>query len=57
MLYETLTRADVLGNEGRPVNLQVGHGTVTAAHQKFPNGKFRKNRQPFGLCNRWRWFL
>lgn len=34
LLYETIQRAYVLGEEGRPVNLQVGHGTTVIATLK-----------------------
>lgn len=51
MLYETLTRADVLGNEGRPVNLQVGHGTVTAATSKsFQMGNLERTDNPLDFA-------
>jgi len=32
MLYDTLNRAYILDGEGRPVNLQVGYGTVPWPH-------------------------
>jgi len=47
MLYETLTRASVLDGEGRPVNLQVGHGAVTAATSKnFQMGSLERTDNP-----------
>ena len=41
LLYETLNRAYILENRGRPVNLQVGHGAVpTAVVKNFDTGSF-----------------
>lgn len=34
LLYETMDRARVLGDSGKPVNLQVGHGTTAVATVK-----------------------
>ncbi|MDQ2086514.1 flagellar hook-basal body protein [Herbivorax sp. ANBcel31] len=51
MLYETLTRADLLDGEGRPVNLQVGHGTVPAATSKnFQMGNLEKTENPLDFA-------
>ncbi|AUG56080.1 MAG TPA: flagellar basal-body rod protein FlgG [Ruminiclostridium sp.] len=51
MLYETLTRASVLDGEGRPVNLQVGHGAVTAATSKnFQMGNLERTDNPLDFA-------
>ena len=43
LIYETLNRAYVLGDSGRPVNLQVGHGVETVATVKSnTTGNFEK---------------
>ncbi|WHH57595.1 flagellar basal-body rod protein FlgG [Petroclostridium sp. X23] len=51
LLYETLSRANVLEGEGRPVNLQVGHGvapvsTVTA----YTMGNLEKTDNPLDFA-------
>lgn len=51
MLYETLTRADLLDGEGRPANLQVGHGAVTAATSKnFQMGNLERTDNPLDFA-------
>lgn len=51
LLYETLERAYVLENEGRPVNLQVGHGTTVAATAKdFSKGNFERTDNPLDFA-------
>ncbi len=43
LLYETMERAYVLEDEGKPVNLQVGHGAVPVATvRNFETGSFEK---------------
>ncbi len=43
LLYDTMSRAYILENAGRPVNLQVGYGTMTSATVKdFQSGSFEK---------------
>lgn len=43
LLYETMDRAYVLNGEGKPVNLQVGHGTMpVATYKNFSKGNFEK---------------
>jgi len=51
LLYETLSRASILGDRGRPVNLQVGHGTVVSATVKnFETGSFEKTDNPLDFA-------
>jgi len=51
MLYDTLNRAYILDGEGRPVNLQVGYGTVPMATLKnFQSGNFEKTDNPLDLA-------
>ena len=51
LLYETLNRAYILENRGRPVNLQVGHGAVpTAVVKNFATGSFEKTDNPFDFA-------
>ena len=43
LLYETMDRATVLNGQGKPVNLQVGSGTMPVATLKdFSKGSFEK---------------
>lgn len=43
LLYETMDRAYVLDGNGKPVNLQVGHGTMpVASYKNFSKGNFEK---------------
>jgi flagellar basal-body rod protein FlgG len=47
LLYETLDRASVMENGGRPVNLQVGHGTMAVATLKdFQTGSPEETGNP-----------
>lgn len=40
LLYETLSRADVVAGDGKPVSLQIGHGvTISAITKSFAEGK------------------
>jgi flagellar basal-body rod protein FlgG len=51
LLYETLDRASVLDNKGKPVNLQVGHGTAVLATVKdFGGGNQEKTDNPLDLA-------
>jgi len=43
LLYETMDRASILNGQGKPVNLQVGHGTMpVATYKNFSMGNFEK---------------
>lgn len=43
MLYETLNRASIMNGEGKPINLQVGHGAaIVATAKSFETGNFEK---------------
>lgn len=43
LLYETMDRAYMLNGQGKPVNLQVGHGTTpVATYKNFSKGNFEK---------------
>lgn len=47
LLYETMDRARVLEDGGRPVNLQVGHGTTAVATMKdFQSGSPEETGNP-----------
>ena len=51
LLYETIDRAVVQGGNGRPVNLQVGHGVRVAATVKnFSVGNFDKTDNPLDFA-------
>jgi len=51
LLYETLSRAYVLEDRGKPVNLQVGHGTIVSATVKnFQTGSFEKTDNPLDFA-------
>lgn len=51
LLYETLDRAYVLEDRGRPVNLQVGHGTVPCATvSNFVTGNFERTENPLDFA-------
>jgi flagellar basal-body rod protein FlgG len=51
MLYETMDRAYVLDNKGKPVNLQTGHGVIpTATVKNFSTGNFEKTDNPLDLA-------
>lgn len=51
LLYETLERARVLENGGRPVNLQVGSGTMVSATVKdFEMGNFERTDNPLDFA-------
>jgi len=52
LLYETMQRAYILEDAGRPVNLQVGHGVeVVATGRDFTKGSFEKtdNKLDFAI--------
>lgn len=51
LLYETLDRAYLLDGQGKPVNLQVGHGTAAIATVKdFEKGNFDKTDNPLDFA-------
>ncbi len=51
MLYETLNRASVMNGEGRPVNLQVGHGAaIVATAKNFGIGNLEKTDNPLDFA-------
>lgn len=51
MLYETLNRATVMDGEGRPVNLQVGHGaSIVATVKNFGTGSLEKTDNPLDFA-------
>jgi len=51
LLYQTLDRAYVLETEGRPVNLQVGHGTAPVATvRSFDNGNLEMTDNPLDVA-------
>ncbi len=51
LLYETLERGMVKDGQGKPVNLQVGHGVRTAAAVKFfTTGNLENTNNPYDLA-------
>ena len=51
LLYETLDRASVLNGSGKPVNLQVGHGTkVVATVKNYAGGNVEKTENPLDFA-------
>jgi flagellar basal-body rod protein FlgG len=51
LIYETLNRAYVLEDTGRPTNLQVGHGVETAATVKsHSSGNLEKTDNPLNFA-------
>jgi flagellar basal-body rod protein FlgG len=51
LLYTTLDRAYVLETQGRPVNLQVGHGTAPVATvRSFDNGNLEMTDNPLDVA-------
>ncbi len=51
LLYDTMERAYMFNNRGRPVNLQVGYGSRVAAVVKdFRRGNFEKTDNPLDLA-------
>lgn len=51
LLYETVSRAYVLNGEGKPVNLQVGHGAaVVATVKNFAPGNLEKTENPLDFA-------
>lgn len=51
MLYETMERAYVLEDAGKPVNLQVGHGTMPVATVKnFSIGNLESTENPLDFA-------
>jgi flagellar basal-body rod protein FlgG len=51
LLYETMDRAYILEGKGKPVNLQVGHGTsVFATVKSYATGNFEKTDNPLDMA-------
>jgi len=51
LLYETMDRARLLDDGGRPVNLQVGHGTTPVATVKdFKTGNLERTDNPLDFA-------
>jgi flagellar basal-body rod protein FlgG len=51
LLYETMERGLVKDGQGKPVNLQVGHGVMTAASVKFfTTGNLEATENPYDLA-------
>jgi flagellar basal-body rod protein FlgG len=51
LLYETVDRAYMLGENGKPVNLQVGHGTMPVATvRSFETGNFEMTGNPLDFA-------
>lgn len=51
MLYQTLDRAHILENGGKPVNLQVGHGVSPVATVKnFSTGNLERTENPLDIA-------
>lgn len=51
LLYETMERGMVRNGQGKPVNLQVGHGVMTAASVKFfTTGSLDATDNPYDLA-------
>lgn len=51
LLYETMERGVVRDGQGKPVNLQVGHGVMTAASTKFfTTGNLEVTDNPYDLA-------
>ena len=50
LLYETMNRAYVLDDFGKPVNLQIGHGVETASTVKsHTGGNLEKTDNPLNF--------
>lgn len=51
LLYQTMSRAYMLDDNGKPVNLQVGHGSTVAATVKdYSIGNFEKTDNPLDFA-------
>ena len=51
LFYTTLKRTNVVDEEGRPVNLEVGHGVMpTATKKDFKPGSFMETNNTFDLA-------
>ena len=51
LLYETMERGMVKDGQGKPVNLQVGHGVMAAASTKFfTTGNLEATENPYDLA-------
>ncbi len=51
LFYANLKRANIADDQGRPVNLEVGHGTMPVATKRnFTNGSFIDTEGPFDVA-------
>lgn len=51
LFYATLKRSNIVDEEGRPVNLEVGHGVMpTATKKDFKPGSFMETQNTFDLA-------
>lgn len=51
LLYETIKRTNLNDDQGRPVNLEVGHGVMpTATTRDFKTGSFQETQNPLDLA-------
>lgn len=51
LFYTTMKKNNIIDEEGRPVNLQVGHGTLPVATKKdFKTGSFIETNNPFDVA-------
>lgn len=51
LFYTTMKKNNITDEEGRPVNLQVGHGTLPIATKKdFKTGSFIETNNPFDVA-------
>jgi flagellar basal-body rod protein FlgG len=51
LLYETVKKANINDDKGRPVNLEVGHGVMPSATTRdFKTGSFQETQNPFDLA-------
>lgn len=58
LLYETLSRADVIAGDGKPVSLQIGHGvTISAITKSFSEGNLERTENPLDLAIQGEGFL
>ena len=58
LFYANLKRSNIADDQGRPVNLEVGHGTMPVATKRnFRNGSFIDTEGPFDVASgtsKWR---
>lgn len=51
LFYANIKRSNVLDDQGRPVNLEVGHGVMpTATKRDFKTGSFIETQSPFDVA-------